>query len=146
VDKSSEAEGDQADPDSGMPTVAAEPKKAAVITVPKGEKAPADLKEQVLIKGKGPKVEAGQGLIAQYTGVKWEDGKKFDSSWDHGGATAFQIGTGSVVQGWDKALVGKNVGDRVLIVIPPKLGYGSQPQSELGKSTLVFSVDIVGTV
>ncbi|MEU9123732.1 FKBP-type peptidyl-prolyl cis-trans isomerase [Streptomyces sp. NPDC048506] len=146
VDKKAKAEGTQAAPESGMPEVKAEGDKAATITIPKGEKAPEDLKVQVLIKGKGPEVKAGQGLIAQYTGVKWENGKKFDSSWDHGGATAFQIGTGQVVQGWDKALVGKHVGDRVEIVIPPKLGYGADPQNELAKNTLVFSVDIVGTV
>ncbi|MEU8568698.1 FKBP-type peptidyl-prolyl cis-trans isomerase [Streptomyces pathocidini] len=145
VDKKAEAKGEQAATEAGLPTVKAEGQKAATITIPKGEKAPTDLKEQVLIKGDGPKVKAGDGLIAQYTGVKWEDGKKFDSSWDHGGATAFQIGTGSVVKGWDQALVGKNVGDRVLVVIPPKLGYGGS-QSELAKNTLVFVVDIVGIV
>ncbi|MFC8175125.1 MULTISPECIES: FKBP-type peptidyl-prolyl cis-trans isomerase [unclassified Streptomyces] len=144
VDSKAEAKGTQAAPAAGMPEVKAPSQAAATITIPKGEKAPTELKEQVLIKGTGPKVEAGQGLIAQYTGVKWEDGKKFDSSWDHGGATAFQIGTGSVVQGWDKGLVGKNVGDRVLLVIPPALGYGTNPSSELAKNTLVFSVDILG--
>ncbi|MFG2192333.1 FKBP-type peptidyl-prolyl cis-trans isomerase [Streptomyces sp. NPDC048639] len=144
-DKKAEAKGEQAAPKAGLPTVKAQSQKAATITIPKADK-PKDLQEQVLIKGKGPKVKAGDGLIVQYTGVKWEDGKKFDSSWDHGGATAFQIGTGSVVQGWDKALVGKNVGDRVLMVIPPKLAYGATPQSPLAKNTLVFSVDIVGTV
>ena len=48
--------------------------------------------------------------------------------------------------GWDKGLVGKHVGDRVLLVIPPSLGYGASPQSELAKNTLVFTVDILGTV
>ncbi|MFI8895914.1 FKBP-type peptidyl-prolyl cis-trans isomerase [Streptomyces paradoxus] len=146
VDAKAEAKGEQAPSEPGMPEVKSPSQKAAVITIPKGEKAPKDLKEQVLIKGDGKKVEAGQGLIAQYTGVKWEDGKKFDSSWDHGGATAFQIGNGSVVAGWDKGLVGKRVGDRVLLVIPPSLGYGANPQSELAKNTLVFTVDILGTV
>ncbi|MFD5427409.1 FKBP-type peptidyl-prolyl cis-trans isomerase [Streptomyces sp. NPDC127084] len=146
VDSKAEVKGTQAAPAPGMPTVSAPAQKAATITIPKGEKAPTTLKEQILIKGNGPKVEAGQGLIAQYTGVKWEDGKKFDSSWDHGGVTAFQIGTGSVIEGWDKGLVGKNVGDRVLLVIPPSLGYGADPSSELAKNTLVFVVDIVGAV
>ncbi|RLU92178.1 peptidylprolyl isomerase [Streptomyces griseocarneus] len=146
VDPKAEAKGEQAKAESGMPEVKAESQKAAEITIPKDEKAPGDLKEQLLIKGSGPEIKAGDGLIAQYTGVKWEDGKKFDSSWDHGGAIAFQIGTGSVVQGWDKGLVGKHVGDRVELVIPPKLGYEGQPQSGLDKNTLVFVVDIVGKV
>ncbi|SFL13631.1 FKBP-type peptidyl-prolyl cis-trans isomerase [Streptomyces pini] len=146
TDAKAEAEGEQAATGEGMPEVKANEQKAATITVPKGEKAPEKLKEQVLIEGDGPEVEAGDGLIAQYTGVKWEDGKKFDSSWDHGGATAFQIGTGKVVKGWDDALVGKKVGDRVLLVIPPDLAYGGNPQSELAENTLVFVVDIVGKV
>lgn len=146
VDAKAEAKGEQAATEAGLPEVKAPSQKAATITIPKNTKAPTDLKQQVLIKGSGKKVEAGQGLVAQYTGVKWEDGKKFDSSWDHGGATAFQIGTGSVVTGWDKGLVGKNVGDRVLLVIPPSLGYGASPSSELAKNTLVFVVDILGTV
>ncbi|MFC8092850.1 FKBP-type peptidyl-prolyl cis-trans isomerase [Streptomyces sp. NPDC057301] len=146
VDAKGEAKGEQAATEAGLPEVKAPSQKAATITIPKNTKAPKDLKEQVLIKGDGKKVEAGQGLVAQYTGVKWEDGKKFDSSWDHGGATAFQIGTGSVVPGWDKGLVGKNVGDRVLLVIPPSLGYGASPDSELSKNTLVFVVDILDVV
>ncbi|WP_432092623.1 FKBP-type peptidyl-prolyl cis-trans isomerase [Streptomyces sp. bgisy100] len=146
VNKKAEVKGEQAKPEEGMPTVKAESQKPADITIPKGVKPPKELKEQVLIKGKGPKIKAGDGLVVQYTGVKWEDGKLFDSSWKHGGATAFQIGTGSVVQGWDKGLVGKNVGDRVLLVVPPKEGYGGQPGNQLAKNTLVFSVDIVDTV
>lgn len=146
VDSKGEAKGPQAAPEAGMPTVKAEPQKAATITIPKGTKAPAGLKQQVLIKGSGAKIEAGQGLIGQYTGVKWEDGKKFDSSWDHGGATGFQIGTSSVVQGWDQGLVGKRIGDRVLLVIPPSLGYGADPTHALAKNTLVFVVDILGAV
>lgn len=146
VDAKAEVKGEQAAPAAGMPEVSAPSQKAATVTIPKNTKAPKDLKQQVLIKGDGKKVEAGQGLVAQYTGVKWEDGKKFDSSWDHGGATAFQIGTGSVVAGWDKGLVGKNVGDRVLLVIPPSLGYGASPDSELAKNTLVFVVDILDVV
>ncbi|MFI5804113.1 FKBP-type peptidyl-prolyl cis-trans isomerase [Streptomyces sp. NPDC051561] len=145
-DKKTESKGEQAAVSEGMPEVKAEGPKAATITIPKGEKAPKDLKEQVLIKGKGAEVKAGEGLVAQYTGVKWEDGKKFDSSWDHGGATAFQIGTGSVIKGWDKGLVGKHIGDRVLLTIPAAQAYGSNPQSELAKNNLVFVVDIVGTV
>lgn len=145
VKAQAEVKGEQAKPEDGMPEVKFNSKKAASITVPKGEKAPKDLKEQILIKGSGAEVKAGDGLIAQYTGVKWEDGKKFDASWDNNGATAFQIGTGTVVPGWDEGLVGKKVGDRVELVIPPKLAYGDS-DNELSKNTLVFVVDIIGKV
>ncbi|MEU1487596.1 FKBP-type peptidyl-prolyl cis-trans isomerase [Streptomyces sp. NPDC005752] len=146
VDKKAEAKGTQAASEPGTPEVKAQPQKAATITVPKGEKAPKDLQEQVLIKGDGAEVKAGQGLVVQYTGVKWEDGKKFDSSWDHGGASAFPIGVGGVISGWDKGLVGKHVGDRVLLTIPPGQAYGADPSNELAKNNLVFVVDILGAV
>ncbi|MFJ6751036.1 MULTISPECIES: FKBP-type peptidyl-prolyl cis-trans isomerase [unclassified Streptomyces] len=148
VDKKAKAEGKQAPAEDGMPEVKAEGEKAAKITVPEGEKAPTKLQDQVLIKGKGAEVKARDGLIAQYTGVKWKDGKKFDSSWDHGGATAFQIGTSSVIKGWDKGLVGKHVGDRVLLSIPAEQAYGDNPPQGSGLAkgdALVFQVDVLGT-
>ncbi|GAA2668678.1 FKBP-type peptidyl-prolyl cis-trans isomerase [Streptomyces aculeolatus] len=146
VDPKAELKGESAEPRDGMPEIEIPAGKAAKITIPDGADAPKELEEQVLIKGKGAEVEAGQGLVAQYTGYAWEDGKKFDASWDNAGAATFQIGTGSVVEGWDKALVGKKVGDRVLLVIPPDLGYGKSKGHELEKKTLVFVVDILGTV
>lgn len=146
VDKKAEAKGTQAASEPGMPEVKAQSQKAATITVPKGEKAPKNLEEQVLIKGDGAEVKAGQGLVVQYTGVKWEDGKKFDSSWDHGGASVFPIGVGGVISGWDKGLVGKHVGDRVLLTIPPAQAYGADATNELAKNNLVFVVDILGAV
>lgn len=165
VSSTAEVTGTQAKPDSGMPVAKVptqkanlkkdattgqltDPKKIATITVPKGAKAPTKLEQQTLIKGSGSTVKAGQGLIAQYTGVTFDKGTMFDSSWKHGGATAFQIGTGSVIKGWDQALVGKKVGDRVLIVIPKDLAYGKTTSTANAAAghDLVFVVDIVGTV
>ncbi|CAM5636939.1 FKBP-type peptidyl-prolyl cis-trans isomerase [Streptomyces californicus] len=146
VDKKGEAKGEQAASEAGMPEeLEAASQKAATITVPKGAKAPKDLKEQVLIKGDGAEVKAGEGLVVQYTGVKWEDGKKFDSSGPRR-RSAFPIGVGGVIQGWDKGLVGKHVGDRVLLTIPPNQAYGADPSNQLAKNNLVFVVDILGTV
>lgn len=157
VDSKKTVEGDQKPVRDGLPEAEAHDKKAATITVPKGEKPPKKLEQQTLINGKGPKVKTGEGLIAQYTGVKWEDGKKFDSSFKQGSPAPFQLGTNSVIPGWDKALKDKHVGDRVLVVAPPKEAYGSKQakmqsqqqggqKNPLEKNTLVFLVDIVGKV
>jgi hypothetical protein len=149
VEPQSRAEGEQAPVEEGLPEVVAEGEEPATLTIPEGEDPPQELREQVLIEGDGPEVESGQGLIAQYTGVTWASGEKFDSSWDREVPAGFQIGTGAVVQGWDEGLVGKHVGDRVLLVIPPDLGYGEQEAGDgavPAGSTLVFVVDIVGVV
>ncbi len=145
VEPTARAEGEQAAVDEGMPEVDADGEKPATITIPEGEDPPGELQEQVLIEGDGAEVEAGQALAVQYTGVTWADGEKFDSSWDRESASAFQIGTGQVVPGWDEGLVGKHVGDRVLLVLPPDMGYGEEEQEAIpAGSTLVFVVDIVG--
>jgi hypothetical protein len=147
VDPRGQAEGEQAETAEGMPTVEAGDQAPAIITIPEGTDPPSELQEQVLIEGDGPEVTAGQGLIVQYTGVTWADGEVFDSSWNRDAASSFQIGIGRVVAGWDQGLVGKNVGDRVLLVIPPDLGYGDQASDAIpAGSTLVFVVDIVGAV
>jgi len=144
VSSQGQASGAAQSPVAGMPTVDASAAKAATITIPKGAKAPTALQTAVLVKGTGPKVTAGQTIVAQYTGVTWATGKVFDSSWNDSGAASFQIGVGAVVKGWDESLVGQTVGSRVEVVIPPALGYGATAQGSIpANSTLVFVVDIL---
>ncbi len=122
-------------------------KAAPTITIPAGQAAPTDLQQFVLIKGEGNQVKTGQTLVVQYTGVLWSNGQQFDSSWSHGGAQALQVGTGSLIEGWDKGLVGQTVGSRVLLVVPPALGYKDQAQGAVpANSTLVFVIDILEAV
>ncbi|WP_030458365.1 FKBP-type peptidyl-prolyl cis-trans isomerase [Kitasatospora sp. NRRL B-11411] len=139
--------GDLTQPPAGAPQVKDNGKAAPTITVPSGQQPPTDLQQYVLVKGTGPEVKSGQTLVVQYTGVTWADGKQFDSSWNHGGAQALQVGTGSLIKGWDQGLVGKNVGSRVLLVVPPSLGYGDQASGAIpANSTLVFVIDILEAV
>jgi FKBP-type peptidyl-prolyl cis-trans isomerase len=112
--------------------------------VAKGKgKPPKGLKVKVLKKGKGQEVKKGDSLNANYHGQLW-NGKEFDSSWKRGQAATFQIGTGKVIKGWDEALVGKKVGSRVEMVVPPAKGYGKrgQPPTIPKNATLVFVVDL----
>ena len=119
-------------PVAGLPTVRLAADGKPTITVPAGAAAPTQLVTQVLIKGTGPAVTAGQTITVHYTGVKW-DGKQFDSSWDRGQPLDTAIGNGSVIAGWDEGLVGQTVGSQVLLVVPPDKGYGT-PGSSDGKS------------
>lgn len=112
--------------------------------------APAGLTQQTLIQGSGATVAKGDTLIANYLGQTWapKGGKPdvFDSSFKRGSPAAFVIGAGAVIPGWDKTLVGKKLGSRVLLTVPPSDGYGSKGQPSAGISgtdTLVFVVDLV---
>ena len=138
-----EAKGAAVAPVAGLPTVAFQSGKGPTITVPK-KAAPTSLISQDLVEGTGATVKAGQTITVQYTGVTWADGKVFDSSWTKGSPFSFPVGQGQVIKGWDTGLVGKKVGSRVLLVVPPAQGYGAQAQGTIpANSTLVFVVDML---
>jgi FKBP-type peptidyl-prolyl cis-trans isomerase len=131
-----------------LPTVTAPTKAGAAptITIPKNTTPPTTLQVKTLIKGTGPVVKKGQLIVVQYSGVIWRTGKVFDSSWSRSEPFDTQIGEGQVIPGWDDGLVGQTVGSRVMLVIPPKDGYGSSGSSSAGikgTDTLVFVVDIL---
>lgn len=120
--------------------------KKPTITHKEGEPDKA-LVTEVLSEGKGAEVKKGELLVANYIGQIWRDGKVFDNSYDRGAPAAFPIGVGKVVTGWDEALVGKKIGSRVLLSIPPDKGYkeaGNKDAGITGTDTLIFVVDIVG--
>jgi len=130
-----------------LPTVSAHPGNAPTVTIPSSTP-PSKLVTTTLIKGSGQKVAKGQYIIAQYAGYIWRTKKVFDSSWSSGSPFGFvmQASPEQVISGWDSGLAGQTVGSRVMLVIPPKDGYGSTGASQVGISgtdTLVFVVDII---
>lgn len=138
--------------DPALPTVTGG--KNPKVTIPKVDP-PTDLVERLLLQGTGPKIAEGETILAQYVGVNWRDGKRFDSSWDAGrhpfavrvAARDPRTGADGVIEGWVRSLVGEKVGSRVLIVVPPKLGYGKAGNEDAGirgTDTLVFVIDILG--
>ena len=128
-----------------LPTASGSFGDKPVLTFPEGG-APTGLQVQVLEEGSGPVVTAGRTIVVNYLGQVW-DGDIFDTSYDRGETIKFPIGTGAVIGGWDKGLVGQTVGSRVLLSVPPEHGYGMRgvPQAGIGGTdTLVFVVDVVG--
>lgn len=118
--------------------------QAPSIDVPKGA-APAKLVSDYVIEGTGPAVKAADNLLVQYKGVLWNGGKEFDSTYSRGQLASFSLQ--QVIKGWQQGLVGKKTGSRVLLVVPPDLGYGNKAQSGIpANSTLVFAVDILAVV
>lgn len=103
------------------------------------------LKYTDLVVGSGATPQRGQTVTVHYTGTL-ENGKKFDSSYDHGRPADFKIGVGSVIKGWDEGLMSMTVGGKRRLVIPSALGYGPQgrPPDIPGNSTLIFDVELLG--
>ena len=137
------ATGTPVDPTPGFPTVTLDDDGAPTITIPDGD-APAKTEVAVLKQGDGATVGAGDLVVVQYRGVKWSDGKEFDSSWSRDAAPS-QFQTSGVVTGFRLALEGQKVGSQVIVVMPPSDGYGATEGHELQKESLVFVVDILAT-
>jgi FKBP-type peptidyl-prolyl cis-trans isomerase len=138
---------------AGLPTVTAKANSAPTVTIPKSAP-PSKLVVKTLIKGSGPPVAKGQEVVTQYVAVIWparagaQTGKIFDSSWSRGAPTGLGIDVPSapLIPGIDTGLLGVPVGSRVMVVIPPKDGYGSSGNSQAGitgTDTLVFVVDVL---
>lgn len=138
------AEGEAQEAPEGFPTVELADNGAPTITLPDSEPF-TEFDLAVLILGDGPVVEDGQTVTVHYTGMNWNTGEIFDSSWERGMTADFP--TSGVIQGFRDALVGQTVGSQVIAIIPPDLGYGPSggtPDGSIGPDdVIVFVVDIL---
>lgn len=99
---------------------------------------------EILKEGSGEGAKAGDLVTVNYVGTL-ADGTKFDSSIDRGQPFSFTLGQNSVIQGWEKGVLGMKVGEKRKLTIPPELGYGSQGAGGVipPNATLVFEVDML---
>lgn len=82
-------------------------------------------------------VKKGDTVRVHYTG-KLEDGKEFDSSLKRQ-PLQFEVGAGSVIKGFEDAVVGLKQGEKKSVTIPPEEAYGSYDENllvEMPKTSL----------
>ena len=106
---------------------------------------PSGLKYLVIEKSNNPtKAEKGMMVDVHYTGFL-TDGKVFDSSIERRNPISFELGTGSVIRGWDEGIALMNIGDKFRLIIPADLGYGARGAgSDIPpNATLLFDVELV---
>lgn len=140
------AQGTTVAPQPGFPAVKFSSKGEPTITIPDTPQ-PAHLQEEVLIKGKGQTVPKDSNVIVNYQLVIWRTGKVVAGNDTYATGQSATFNTGQVVPGFKQALEGQTVGSRVLVIIPPALGYTSAGNAQAGiKGTddIVFVVDILG--
>ena len=125
---------------------------AACAETPTGPSSGAPYSQVDLRLGTGTEAVTGKNVVVNYTGWLYDpsktDGKglQFDSSV---GATPlpFTVGSGQVIEGFDRGVTGMRVGGARRIVIPPSLGYGAARNNSIPPySTLVFEVELVEIV
>lgn len=133
----------------GFPAVVLAPDGRPGITVPDSD--PFDTTEvEVLKQGSGETVESGDQVVVHYTGVEWDGGAVFDSSWERGEPATFTVADGEgsqVIPGFSKAIIGQPVGSQIGVIVAPEDGYGEQGNAQIpANATLFFVIDILGVV
>jgi FKBP-type peptidyl-prolyl cis-trans isomerase FkpA len=119
---------------------------------PTGPSSGAPYSQVDLRLGTGTEAVTGRNVVVNYTGWLYDpskpDGKglQFDSSEGQTPLT-FTVGSGQVIQGFDRGVTGMKVGGARRVVIPPSLGYGAARNNSIPPyATLVFEVELVEVV
>lgn len=92
--------------------------------------------------GSGPTAKSGNKVGIRYIG-KLKNGKVFDKN-TSGKPFNFKLGKGECIKGFDLGVTGMSVGGERRVIIPPKMGYGSQALPGIpANSELTFDIKLV---
>lgn len=96
-----------------------------------------------LAPGSGDVARRGSDVGVYYTG--WlADGTMFEATQPPEAAVRFRLGSGEVIAGWERGIVGMRVGGRRQLVIPPSLGYGAKGAGSVPPhAVLVFTIELL---
>lgn len=108
-------------------------------------KAPTSLQVRVLHQGDGRKVTAQDQVLMDTLGNLW-DGKTVMSTFRIGDS-AQGYAMSEVIAGWKQGLIGKKLGSRVQLTVPPKLGFQGEAAKRIpADSTMVFVIDLISAM
>src|SRR5690349_15298437 len=95
-------------------------------------------------EGSGTVAQKGNRVSVNYKGTL-ANGQTFDSSYDRNQPFEFKLGSGQVIEGWEKGIVGMKEGGKRILTIPPEQAYGPDgyPPVIPPNATLKFEVELV---
>lgn len=151
---STTASGEERPPVEGMPTITIGDEGEPIVNVDPDAETTPELRVSTLINGGGPQVRPTSQVKVNYTmaynanspadaeagleeGDEWVAGEVFDTSWEAARRPlVLDMDTASAVPGLRQGLLDQTEGSRVLMVVPPTLGY---PE----RGSVVIVVDIL---
>src|SRR5882757_2778878 len=127
------------------PTVTGQFGADPVIAIPNGTPS-GNLVVNTVIQGKGPVVRPDDYVLMNVEGKVWAGDRLVVDSYTVRQPQGLPLSM--AMPAW-RRLAGQRVGSRVMMVVPPKDGYGSagNPKANImGSDTLVFVFDVVDTL
>lgn len=76
-------------------------------------------------------VVKGDKVKVHYRGTLVENGLEFDSSYERNETLNFEVGSGQMIQGFDKALLGMEKGDTKQVTISANEAYGESREDAI---------------
>lgn len=104
---------------------------------------PAGLLSATVLTGDGALVGVDDEFLIQFQAVNWRTGEVFDETWGDAPRSLLDL-----LPGVDASIVGKTVGSRVVVIVPPADGFGATGAPSwgiAGTDTVVYVVDILAT-
>lgn len=117
---------------------------APKVSIPASAASPS-LYSKTVIQGSGDQLTSADSFVGNYAAYVWS-GKTHKLATSTYTTHTPSLFSGQLLPGLSSALKGAKMGSRVLAVIPPKQGFGTQGNSQLGikgTDTLVFVIDLV---
>lgn len=92
-------------------------------------------------RGQGRAIRVGDRGIFEFIATNWVTGRRLDESWHRKRPFETQVERGVVIDGWWQGIPGMRTGGRRQIIIPPSLGFTTNPN--LVNATTFFDVVLV---
>ena len=107
---------------------------------------PFPIVEVLKVEKKGSELYPHKGDIVtvHYEG-RFENGERFDSSYERNSPLQYKYGTGCVIRGFDMALAQIGEGGKMTVKIPPDLAYGKRGAGGVipPNSSLIFDLELM---
>ncbi len=101
------------------------------------------LKVYTVIAGTGDIAISEVDRVYTFYTLRKMDGKIQESTYSDGNTTnPTLLSMSSLIRGFREGLLGQRAGARVVLIIPPALGYGNSPTHALRNDTLRFDIDV----
>lgn len=93
-----------------------------------------------VVKGKGAQIEAGDKGIFDFIAENYKTGEPLDAAWKKKRPFEIAVDHGVVIDGWWQGIPGMRVGGRRVLIVPPSLGFTTNPNPKVANATTYFDI------